>query len=147
MLKSGTNIIDYCLYFQIFFRLFSVFIERFLQFIENKGLTLHKVERELGLSNGYLGKQRDRKGSIGSDIIEKIVEHYPDLDVRWLLTGQKSEITPTVAQCNTCREKDLIIEMKDQIITKNDEVIATQKQLIAQAQDFIDHLKKDNNHK
>jgi len=69
-----------------------VLIERFLQYIENKGLALTKVEHDLGLSNGYLGKHRDRKGSVGSDIIEKIVEFYPDIDIEWLVRGKQAKI-------------------------------------------------------
>lgn len=63
-------------------------IERFLQFIENKNYSLAKVEKELGLANGYLGKMKARNGSIGSNIIEKIVYAYPEIDVNWLITGR-----------------------------------------------------------
>jgi hypothetical protein len=40
------------------------------------------------MSNGYLKKQIKGKGSIGSDIIEKIVSKYGDISLTWLLTGK-----------------------------------------------------------
>lgn len=41
----------------------------------------------MGLSNGYLGKMKERKGSIGSDVLEKIFSEYSDLNAEWLFTG------------------------------------------------------------
>lgn len=65
-------------------------IERLFTFFENNGLKHTPMERELGLTNGYLGKMRDRKGSIGSDILETIFCKFPDLNPDWLLTGRGS---------------------------------------------------------
>lgn len=64
-----------------------VAIERFFQFLEFKKLKHTPIEKEIGLSNGYLGKMLTRKASIGSEVIEKIVYHFPDLNLRWLITG------------------------------------------------------------
>lgn len=65
-----------------------VAIERFFHYLESKNLRHTPVEKELGLSNGYLGKMKSRKASIGSDIIEKIVSFFPDLNINWLVTGK-----------------------------------------------------------
>lgn len=65
-----------------------VAIERFFYYIENKGLKHTPIEKALGLSNGYLGKMKLRKASIGSEIIEKIVSYFPDLNINWLITGK-----------------------------------------------------------
>lgn len=62
-------------------------IERFFYYLENEGLKHTPIEKKLGLSNGYLGKMRDRNASIGSDVMEKIVSYFPDLSPEWLLTG------------------------------------------------------------
>lgn len=64
-----------------------VAIERFFLFLESKGLKHTPLEKELGLSNGYLGKMKARKASIGSNVVEKIISFFPDLDINWLLTG------------------------------------------------------------
>lgn len=65
-------------------------IERLFIFFEDKGLKHTPMEKELGLTNGYLGKMRDRKGSIGSDILETIFYKFPNLSPDWLLTGRGS---------------------------------------------------------
>lgn len=63
-------------------------IERLFVFFEEKGLKHTPLEKELGLTNGYLGKMRDRKGSIGSDILETIFSKFPELNPDWLITGR-----------------------------------------------------------
>lgn len=62
-------------------------IHRLQEFITNKGISLNKLSVELGLSNSYFSKMVRNSGSIGSDIIEKIVRLYPELNIEWLLTG------------------------------------------------------------
>lgn len=64
-------------------------IERFFYFLDNQGLKHTPIEKELGFSNGYLGKMKSRNASIGSDVIEKIVSYFPDLNVEWLIMGKK----------------------------------------------------------
>lgn len=62
-------------------------IERFFLFIENQELRRTAIEKALGLSNGYLGKMKSRKASIGSDVIEKIILNFPNINANWLITG------------------------------------------------------------
>lgn len=62
-------------------------IHRLIEFITSKGVSLNKLSIDLGLSNSYFSKMVRNSGSIGSDIIEKIIRIYPDLNAEWLLTG------------------------------------------------------------
>jgi hypothetical protein len=39
------------------------------------------------VGNGYLTKQAAGKGSVGSEVLEKIHRQYPTLNILWLLTG------------------------------------------------------------
>ena len=58
--------------------------DRILQFIDYKQITKNKFETECGLPVRYvsnIGK------SIQSDVIEKIVLTFPDINLRWLVTG------------------------------------------------------------
>lgn len=55
-----------------------------------KKLTAYALERECAIANGYLKKQSRGKGTIGSDILEKIHSKYIDLSLLWLLTGKGS---------------------------------------------------------
>ena len=61
--------------------------ERFYAFMHFKQLKARTVEMECGLSNGYLGKQRKNKGSFGGNILRKIEQRFPELNMTWLLSG------------------------------------------------------------
>ena len=63
-------------------------IERFFEYLEYKELKHTPVEKELGLSNGYLGKMLSRKGTIGDETLQKIFSFFPTLNIVWLMTGK-----------------------------------------------------------
>lgn len=63
-------------------------IERLQDYLVYSNISAYAFERSCDLSNGYLGKQLKGKGSVGSDILEKIKEQYPDLSLVWLVTGR-----------------------------------------------------------
>lgn len=61
-------------------------IERLRKYIELKGISKYRFYQDTGLSNGFL----DKGSNIGSDKCEKILYQYPDINPRWLITGQGS---------------------------------------------------------
>jgi hypothetical protein len=63
-------------------------IERIAIYLQFKSINPHSFERKIHLSNGYFAKQLRNLGSIGTDILLKIHEHYPDLNLLWVLTGE-----------------------------------------------------------
>jgi hypothetical protein len=58
--------------------------ERLRQFVKYKGMGRNRFEELVGISSGYISAGSP---SVGSEIIEKIVRVYPDLDIEWLVTG------------------------------------------------------------
>ncbi len=62
-------------------------IERLYQWLESKEESIYKFSKQIGVSNGYFSKQKKANGAISSNVIEKIVNHYDDLNLNWLLTG------------------------------------------------------------
>jgi len=66
---------------------FTKTIERIFYFAELKGISIHKFSMQIGVSNSYFNKMRKNKASVGSDIVEKILRTYPELNAEWLLTG------------------------------------------------------------
>ena len=62
-------------------------IERIAIYLQFKTISPHSFERNINLSNGYYAKQLKNLGSIGSDILIKVHNHYPDLNILWVLTG------------------------------------------------------------
>ncbi|WP_264537681.1 helix-turn-helix transcriptional regulator [Flavobacterium sp. N1736] len=65
-------------------------IERFYQYLDNKGIKPAPFEIVSGLSNGYLGTQLKRRGNLGEEILNKIIDNCLDLNPVWLLTGKET---------------------------------------------------------
>jgi hypothetical protein len=63
-------------------------IDRLIEYLDYKRVTPYSFERTCQVANGYLKKQQKGKGSIGSDILERIHKNYFDLDMVWLITGE-----------------------------------------------------------
>ena len=57
-----------------------------LALIEHKSISA--FEDNVNISRGYLGVLKKRKSNPGVDLIETIVNKYPDYNVRWLITGE-----------------------------------------------------------
>ena len=69
-------------------------IDRLTKYLNQKLITAYSFERKCQVANGYLKKQVTGKGSIGSDILARIYEQYPDLNLIWLITGKGEMILP-----------------------------------------------------
>lgn len=63
-------------------------ITRLKEFIDYKQVSLNAFDKLIGAANGYIGKAIKNNASIGTDVIEKIISIYPDLNPGWLLTGE-----------------------------------------------------------
>ena len=58
---------------------------RLLQFLEHLGIGQGAFEKNVGISNGYVNNINK---SIGSKILLKISQRYPELNSDWLLSGE-----------------------------------------------------------
>lgn len=90
-------------------------IERLVEFLQTKDKRLSVIEKDLKLSNGYLKKMLVAGGSISSEIIEKIYDKYPDLDINWLFKGEKApepdDKKPIVNEPEAeYKKRDIVIE-------------------------------------
>lgn len=59
--------------------------ERLLEFLKYNEMGQTAFEERVGLTRGYISKV---KKDIGSSMVTKIAEIYPDLNVNWLVTGE-----------------------------------------------------------
>ncbi|OYQ34417.1 peptidase S24 [Flavobacterium cyanobacteriorum] len=57
------------------------------QYIEAKGISYYAFENSLGSSRGSISKAVKDGKSIGSNVLEKILSVYSDINPVWLLTG------------------------------------------------------------
>lgn len=60
--------------------------ERLLTYIDYKNVSKYRFYKLTGLANGFL----DNKSSVQSNICEKILYVFPDLNPEWLMTGKGS---------------------------------------------------------
>lgn len=95
-----------------------ILIERIYLLLEAKGHTAYKVSKDIGISNGYLSKTKKNEGNVSSNILEKIVNYYPDVNTRWLLTGKGEMLlsdtkTLTTSSETTLASLELDLKRKD----------------------------------
>lgn len=57
-------------------------LEKYLTY---KNLSNQEFERSIGVSNGYIAKL---KGNMGEDILNRMLQKYPDLNCKWLQYGE-----------------------------------------------------------
>lgn len=94
-------------------------IDRLIQYIEHKKITAYSFERTCQVANGYLKKQQKGKGSIGSDILERINKNYFDLNLVWLITGEEEMLY----QDNEDRRNKRLLLQEDKNYYTKDEMI------------------------
>lgn len=63
-------------------------MERLVHFIDYKGENFNQLAQKIGVSNSYFSKMLKNNGSIGLEILTKIVLFYDNLNVDWLITGR-----------------------------------------------------------
>lgn len=71
-----------------FYQDFMRKIDRFLKYLESKGITENKATMECGLSQGILSQAKSGKADLGNRTIDKILNKYQDLNRVWLITGE-----------------------------------------------------------
>ena len=73
-------------------------IERLYKYIDYRGSKPTRFEKELGLSNGYLGTQLKRKADLGESVLNKIIDYCLDINPEWLLTGKGEMLKTNVSK-------------------------------------------------
>lgn len=93
-------------------------IDRFLKYLEYKGITENKATKECGLSQGLLHQAKTGKSDLGYKTIDKILDKYQDINDSWLLHGEGEMIKDNINE----NQIDLnISDMKDFIKTIREE--------------------------
>ena len=59
--------------------------ERLLEFLQYLNIGQTVFENKVGWSRGYISKIKE---SIGSDMIAKLVDDFPELNIEWLISGK-----------------------------------------------------------
>lgn len=62
--------------------------ERIKQYADYKDISISSIEKKIGASDGLIRKSIAKKSDIQAKWIAVISENYPDIDIKWLLTGK-----------------------------------------------------------
>lgn len=65
-------------------------IDRLSYYADYKGDSFNKISQHIGVSNSYFSKMIKSRGSLGEDIISKILLFYEDINPEWFITGNGS---------------------------------------------------------
>lgn len=114
-------------------------MKHLLQFIEYQNITIHKFEQMLGF-RGVIIRSIKLETNIGSNVITKIFETFPEINPAWLLTGKGEMLltgdnmpssNPIIAKANAVLDAQLVqkLEESNQILHEN---VALSKKIISQ---------------
>lgn len=62
--------------------------QRLKDFIVHKNISIREFERICDIGHGVIAQSIRNNGAIGSDKLEIILNKYPELNIKWLLTGE-----------------------------------------------------------
>jgi len=120
-------------------------IERLYQYFDFKKIKPTRLEKDLGLGNGYFGIQLRREADIGSSILEKIFDNCRDLDPDWLIAGNgtmeraSDQTTPAERIKADLQTNNAVAPDCEKCIVKDD-LIASLRQQIELQSKLISHL-------
>jgi len=108
--------------------------KKLLEYIEKKNITQRDFTRKIGLSDGALKKGKN----IGSQYIKAIKDHFPDLNLSWLLFDEGDMFVnydnsiPMTEETQTYYKKygdNNLIECQKRVIELQDEIRKLEKEL------------------
>lgn len=62
-------------------------IDRIFELTDVLGISMYEFTKKTNVSKSYYHKQRKNNGNIGSQVLWKIAEAYPSLNLKWLTNG------------------------------------------------------------
>lgn len=90
-------------------------INRIFEYISAKGLKPTRLEKEIGLSNGYLRTQERRDADLGEGVLLKILDYCLDLNPIWVLTGKGNMLNTSAQQITAHEEIPIAYKSKEGI--------------------------------
>lgn len=63
-------------------------VHRIMQVISALNMSARQFDISIGTANGYILRMEKNNASVGSDVIERIIKQYPQVNLVWLITGK-----------------------------------------------------------
>lgn len=110
-------------------------IYRLQEYVKYKGITLNQVAVVIGVSNSYFSKMANSGGSLGEDIIRKILLFYDDLNSDWLIIGRGKMIKDGTISQNEA--PDFVNAKLVQALADANKALSAANETILQQQEMI----------
>ncbi len=115
-------------------------INRIIKLLEALNISARQFDISIGTANGYTLRMQKNNASVGSDVIERIVKEYPQVNLVWLITG-KGDMFITKPSEPKVRSKE---EIEAYINQRLKEKLSDEKQaLLEEILKEIDNVKKE----
>lgn len=125
-------------------------IDRFLKYLDYKGITENKATVDCGLSKGLIGQAKNGKSDLGNKAIEKVLIFYQDLNKVWLVTGEgemlKESSQPKLVADQVPSLSSTELLLRD-LLTERDNEIRVLQEIIWGLKEEIGSLKNQLEHK
>lgn len=115
----------------------SSIVSRIGLYAEKKGISIRKIEMEIGASNGTLSKAISKEKDVLSEWVALFVKKFSDVNPIWLVTGQGSMLVGESDSASFESESRL----KQQIVHL-EELLKMQQEKNKLLEDLVDQLKK-----
>ncbi len=116
-------------------------INRIIQLLEALNLSARQFDMSIGTGNGYTLRMQKNNASVGSDVIERIIKEYPQVNLVWLITGKGEMFVSAEPNTPKIRSKEEIeAYINDRI---NQELSEEKKALLDEILKEIEGLEKD----
>ena len=116
-------------------------IHRLVQLITALNLSARQFDLAIGSGNGYTLRMQKNNASVGSDVIERIKEKFPQVNLEWLITGKGDMFIKPQTQKKRSEE-----EIKDYIEKRlQKEINADKKALLDEIIKEIEKLEQTTN--
>lgn len=110
--------------------------ERVVQIARKQPISQERFYHSIGMTSAnFRGKAKD--SPLNSNAIVNIITKYPDVDLYWLITGEKKEPPKQVVN-----EPSLVYEAASKICEEKDEIIAMLKNQIEDLKSDKEDLKR-----
>ncbi|WP_299274625.1 hypothetical protein [uncultured Psychroserpens sp.] len=63
-------------------------IHRIMKVVSALNMSARQFDLSIGTGNGYILRMQKNNASVGSDVIERIIKEYPQVNLIWLITGK-----------------------------------------------------------
>ena len=110
-------------------------IYRLQEYVKYKGITLNQIAVVIGVSNSYFSKMASSGGSLGEDIIRKILLFYDDLNSDWLIIGRGKMIKDRAISQNEA--PDFVNAKLVQALADANKALSAAYETILQQQEII----------